>query len=307
MVTAAAAGTSGIAVLVGGSSTGKTRACWQVLERLRGQEPEWRLWHPVDVEGTLAGLPGTGRRTVVWLNEAQRYLSRTDGAGERVAAGLRDLLRDLGRGPVLVLATPWPEFWDELTARPPGGADPHAQARELLVGHDIPVPDVFTVEQLRDLEGVRDPRLAQAAAGSRDGRVIQYLAGAPCLLDRYHHAPPAARASIHAAMDARRLRMRPALPRTFLKTAVAEYLTDTEWDLLPDNWLEEGLAYTAKPCKGVRGPLTAIRPRPSPGVPDSPAHWPTWQLADYLDQHGRRARRDQTPPGSFWVAAASVR
>ena len=53
VVTAAAAGTSGIAVLVGGSSTGKTRACWQALELLRGLEPGWRLWHPIDLQGAL--------------------------------------------------------------------------------------------------------------------------------------------------------------------------------------------------------------------------------------------------------------
>ena len=167
VVTAAAAGASGIAVLVGGSSTGKTRACWQALELLRGLEPGWRLWHPIDPQAALAGLPGVGPRTVVWLNEAQRYLDPADGTGEQVAAGLRELLRDRARGPVLVLATLWPEFWDRLTARPPGGADPHAQARELLAGHDIPVPAAFTAGQLRELEAAGDPRLAQAAAGSR--------------------------------------------------------------------------------------------------------------------------------------------
>jgi len=42
----------------------------------------------------------------VWLNEAQFYLDPAEaGLGERVAAGLRELLRDLGRAPVLVLAT----------------------------------------------------------------------------------------------------------------------------------------------------------------------------------------------------------
>jgi hypothetical protein len=28
--------------------------------------------------------------------------------------------------PVLILATLWPQYWDTLIARPPGGADPHA-------------------------------------------------------------------------------------------------------------------------------------------------------------------------------------
>ena len=270
VVTAAAAGTGGIAVLVGGSSTGKTRACWQALELLRGREPGWRLWHPIDSQGALAGLPGAGPQTVVWLNEAQRYLDTPGGTGEQLAAGLRELLRDRARGPVLVLVTLWPEFWDELTARP-GGADLHAQARELLGGHDIPVPLAFTGDQLRVLEGAGDPRLAQAANGSRDGQVIQYLAGAPELLDRYHNAPPAARALVGAAMDARRLGMGPALPRAFLETAAPGYITDTDWDLLDDDWLEAGLDYTAKPSKGVRGPLTPIRPRPAPGVLAAPA------------------------------------
>ena len=48
VVHAAAEGRSGIAVLVGGSSTGKTRACWETLALLRDQDPPWRLWHPID-------------------------------------------------------------------------------------------------------------------------------------------------------------------------------------------------------------------------------------------------------------------
>ena len=306
IVTEAAAGAGGIAVLVGGSSTGKTRACWQALELLRGLEPGWRLWHPIEPQAALAQLPGVGPQTVVWLNEAQRYLSTTGyAAGERVAAWLRELLRDRARGPVLVLATLWPEFWVELTARPLGGAEPHAQARELLDGHDITVPAAFTREQLRGLEGAGDSRLAQAAAGSRDGQVIQYLAGAPELLARYHKAAPAARALIDAAMDARRLGMRPALPQALLEAATPGYLTDTDWDLLPGDWLEQGLRYTAKPAKGVCGPLTLIRLRPVPGAPASPGEGPAWQLTDYLDQHGRRVRRGLIPSASFWAAAAS--
>ncbi len=126
-VRAAAAGRSGIAVLVGGSSTGKTRACWEVLGLLRGLDLPWRLWHPIDPtrpEAALRELPRIGPRTVVWLNEAQFYLDVTEaGLGERVAAGLRELLRDPTRAPVLVLATLWPQFWDPLTARPEDSAD----------------------------------------------------------------------------------------------------------------------------------------------------------------------------------------
>jgi hypothetical protein len=111
VVRAAADWRSGIAVLVGGSSTGKTRACWEALALLRDQDPPWRLWHPIDPsrpDAALQELKGVGPRTVIWLNEAQFYFDTAEaGLGEKVAAGLRELLRDPGR-PVLVLATMWP-------------------------------------------------------------------------------------------------------------------------------------------------------------------------------------------------------
>ena len=83
VVRAAIEGSSGIAVLVGGSSTGKTRACWEALQLLREQEPGWRLWHPIDPsrpDAALRELAAVGPRTVVWLNEAQFYLDVADGA-----------------------------------------------------------------------------------------------------------------------------------------------------------------------------------------------------------------------------------
>jgi uncharacterized protein YidB (DUF937 family) len=148
--------------------------------------------------------------------------------------------------------------------------------------------------------GIRGWRRRRLAA---DGQVIQYLAGAPDLLDRYQHAPPEARALIDAAMDASRLGMGPALPRAFVEAAATGYMTDTDWDLLDDDWAEQALDYTAARCKGVRGPLAEIRPRP--GVRVGPAGAPTWRLADYLDQYGRRARREEIPPVAFWAAAAT--
>ena len=240
----------------------------------------------------------------MWLNEAQFYLDvAAGGLGERIAAGLRELLRDPARAPVLVLATLWPQFWDRLTARPPAGeVDPHAQARELLSGRDISVPAAFTAAQLQQLAVAADPRLARAAKAAEDGQVIQFLAGAPELMARYRNAPPAAAALISAAIDARRLGMGIALPLAFLEAAAPGYLTDTEWDALGEDWLEQALAYTAAPCKGIRGPLARIRPRTIDRA--VPAPDPVYRLADYLEQHGRRTRRRYIPPAGFWKAAA---
>jgi hypothetical protein len=311
VVRAAAEGSSGIAVLVGGSSTGKTRACWEVLRQLRERPEKWRLWHPIDPsrpDAALRELPAIRPWTVAWLNEAQFYLDVADGGvGEQVAAGLRELLRDRARSPVLVLATIWTSFWNDLISRPASGTDPHAQARELLSGHDIAVPAAFTGPQLQQLRQAGDVRLIQAAGEAHDGQVIQYLAGAPELLARYRNAPPAARALIHAAMDARNLGMRPALPYAFLEAAAPGYLTDSEWDQLAEDWLEQAVAYTAAACKGVRGPLTRIRPRlaHTAGSFSGPSTGPAYRLADYLDQHGRRTRRYHIPPASFWAAAES--
>ena len=319
---AAVEGNSGIAVLVGGSSTGKTRACWEALGLLRGRKPGWRLWHPIGPsrpDAALRELPGVGPRTVVWLDGAQFYLDPPAdiGLGERVATGLGELLRDPERAPVLVLATLWPQFWGDLTAHSAGSGDPRAEARELLAGHDIPVPAAFTSAQLQRLSQAGDARLAQAAA-AQDGQVVQFLAGAPGLLARYRDAPPAAKAVIHAAMDARRLGMGQALPQAFLAAAAPGYLAGTGWDAMGEDWLEQALANLAVPRKGVRGPLTRIRPSrarsraPGSRSPDSDERLAVgqadgrgaYQLADYLDQHGRADRKSQIPPAGFWAAAA---
>ena len=326
----AAGGASQLVVLVGGSSTGKTRACWEMLASLpgrawktrppggllaslRGRVPQWLLWHPIyptRPAAVLAGLSQVGPDTVVWLDEAQLYLDTPDDTGERVAAGLRELLRDPRCRPVLVVATLWPEHWNTLTTR----ADPdrHVQARELLSGHNIDAPERFSAAALSKLaeEAGTDPRLAAAAAQAADGQITQYLAGAPVLLDHYQHAPPGARALIWTAMDARRLGCGPHLPLALLEAAAPGYLTDTEWEQQgDDHWLDQALAYATQLCNGIPGPLTRIRPRnPGPHRAEGAAGTdhdgpPLYRLADYLDQHGRRHRRVLIPPPSFWTAA----
>jgi uncharacterized protein YidB (DUF937 family) len=312
----AAGGQSQLAVVVGGSSTGKTRACWEALHSLRDRHEQWHLWHPIDPtrpDAVLAGLGDVVPHTVVWLNEAQLYLDTHDEAGERVAAGLRELLRDKARGPVLVLATLWPEHWDTLTTR--AEPDRHAQARELLVGHKIDVPASFSAVALSmlALEAISDPRLAQAAAEASDGQITQYLAGVPVLLDRYQQSPPGAKALVHAAMDARRLGCSVHLPLDLLAAAASGYLTGQEWDQLDDTWLEQALAYASRLCNGIRGPLTRVRIRDTSIENDDadsgagPDDSPSYRLADYLDQYGRRNRRGLIPPSSFWAAAPKAR
>jgi hypothetical protein len=92
------------------------------------------------------------------------------------------------------------------------------------------------------------------------------------------------------------------LPLPFLKAAAPGYMTDTDWDGLAEDWLEQGLAYTATSCKGIRGPLTPIRPRAAGS--STQVTGPAYRLADYLEQHGRHTRGAHNPPAESWKAAA---
>ena len=325
VVRAAAGGRSGIAVLVGGSSTGKTRACWEALRLLRDQEPGWRLWHPIDPtrpDAALRELPRIGPRTVVWLNEAQFYLDVADGGlGERVAAGLRELLRDPARAPVLVLATLWPQYWDTLTARPAerrrlaragagaAGRPRHPRARRVHARAGGPASRV----------GGRPAGAGGPAGGGRGGDPVPGRgAGAA--------GPVPQRAARRGGADQRGDGRPPpghgSRPAARLPGSSRARLPDRQ----PVGRPGRGLAGAGP---GLRGRPVQGRPRaadPHPAAPGrlsrrqirSPGRWcaaggrpgsvtdgPLYRLADYLDQHGRQHRQDQIPPPEFWAAAAA--
>ncbi|MFJ3860451.1 helix-turn-helix domain-containing protein [Streptomyces sp. NPDC090085] len=184
LVDDAAAGRSGSVVLVGGSSTGKTRACWEAVQPLAKEG--WRLWHPFEptrAQDALHDLPRVAPRTVVWLNEAQHYLGDRV-AGERIAAAVHRLLVTAERGPVLVLGTLWPEYAARYTAMPtPGAEDPHSRVRELLAGRTLTFPEAFDAPALAaaaTLAKAGDRVLADALSrADASGRVTQDLVGAP--------------------------------------------------------------------------------------------------------------------------------
>lgn len=309
-------GHSRMLVLVGSSSTGKTRACWEAAQPLADEG--WQLWHPYDptrAEAALADLERVVPLTVVWLNEAQHYLGHPQ-VGEPIAAALHTLLTDSSRGPVLILGTLWPEYEDRYGAMPrPGSPDPHSRARELLSGRTVLVPDTFNQDALRTatiLAQNGDQLLADALSrAGTHGRVAQDLAGAPELLRRYKHGAPAVRALLETAMDARRLGVGLHLPQAFLTDAAADYLTDDDWDQLTNDWAEAAYADLARPVHGKQVPLGRTNPRPArrppigptPTSAATPPTGPMLRLADYLEQHGRTARHLLCPPASFWHAA----
>lgn len=297
-------GRSALVTLVGGSSTGKTRACWEAVQLL---PDDWRLWHPITpnhTEGVLAGLPEVGPRTVLWLNEIQHYLLTSDPAvGESVAAVLRDLLRTPERGPILAFATAHPEDWARLTATSAPPHDGYPQARALLTGGGASarIPDRFECAPGALAQAAEaDPRVAEASALADGGRLTQYLAGVPALMERVEHAAPVVQCLIVAAVELRRFGHGLALPVRALEATAAALAPDAMWDEhARPGWLEKALEYLSAPCRGVPGPLSLIRPRPGTRPSDQ---W-LYRLSDYLLELGRYELRHDCPPTPFWAAA----
>lgn len=284
-------------MLVGSSSTGKTRSA---VEAIRSVLPDWRLLYPLTAM-ELTALIARGHvsaQTILWLNETQIYLEGSDGAD--AAAALRGLLA--GAQPFLVVGTLWPEYWLAYM-RPPefGAPDSYGQARQLLeTAVKVDIPDRFgeqDLEQARRL-AANDPRLAVALTTHHGHGVTQVLAGGPDLIDRWHNAPDSyGRAVITAAIDARRLGYLSAMPAEMLQAVAVAYLGGPQRAAAPPDWFGAALAYACEPVKGAIAPLTATSR--AIGQVDG------YLLADYLDQHGRTARCGEPVADSLWTALAA--
>ncbi|GGU15164.1 hypothetical protein GCM10010178_03330 [Lentzea flava] len=295
---------SGIAVLVAISGAGKTRALYEALHRPVPMEPAttslaesgWQVWpavNPLPPRRFLHELGRVGPRTVVWLNEAQRYLLEPDPSlRAAIATALRELLADETRGPVLVMATLWHRYWAQITAKPaPEKSDELVAARRLIEGGYVRVPDTFTNAEVAEARRSGDRLLAAAANRATGTNVTQYLAGAPELLRRYKTACPAQQAIIHAAMDARRLGHEEILSEDFLSAAARCYLNSEEAEQSADDPSWFG---------------TAIADLIAPGVASEPVLRLSalgYRLDDVLDEEGRTSRIFEFPPEGFWTAA----
>ncbi|GAB3973421.1 hypothetical protein GCM10029978_052740 [Actinoallomurus acanthiterrae] len=284
-------------MLVGSSSTGKTRSAY---EAVRSRLPGWRLVHPLTASELITSVEaGIGPRTVLWLNESQTYLGGRD--GEAAAAAVRRLLSSTVQ--VVVIGSMWPHYWFACTRTPLQGApDPHRQVRFLMeTATKISVPDAFTPSDLAGAERLakRDPRLASALTGLAHGYgVTQTLAGGPDLVSRWENAPdPYSRAVIHAAVDARRLGHFAPLPAELLRALSASSLTGPQLAAASADWFDNALAYA---CETVRGEVSLLTP-----TSRVEGRIEGYLLADFIDQHGRNARRCAPVTDGAWQALAA--
>jgi tetratricopeptide repeat protein len=295
-------------VVTGTSCTGKSRSLYEALLR-HDQIRDWQLRFPADSEQLLGLLVGEhlAPRTVLWLTDLDQYLLSP--LGEPISAALRDVLRQPSIAPVAIVATLWPQHWDNLAQEPrKGSSAPYPQAWQLLTRQcrRVRIPENFAKWSRHDLMSAVDPRLAEAARLAGDGgEVIQALAGGPFLVDRCLHPGDEggetafSRAVILAAIDARRAGVGSVLPRTLLEQAARGYLTPEARLEAPADWPVRGLNDAAQRQRGV----WALQPR---WHTDGTGPADAYRLHDFLAQHGVRLRDEELIPASFWDAAADT-
>ncbi|MFF9066545.1 hypothetical protein ACF09E_14445 [Streptomyces sp. NPDC014891] len=298
--TASRAGASFI-LLVGSSASGKTRALYEAVTVAL---PDWPLMRPADAEELCAWAEASlvGPRTVLWLDEAQRYL---DGAqGERAAKELGRLLDRIA--PLAVVGTVWPDHLRRLTE---GRGDEAPHVRALLTGRHprIMVPDTLSAAAPAvAAAAARDPRMAAAVRAAGTGnRVLQHLTGGPELVRRWDMGPglwftASEHAVLTAAVEARRLGHAGAVPALLLREAATRFMDPTARAAAGKEWFPAAISALTTTTGGPV-PLIAERYATDVGDPDS------YRPDDYLEQHIRRIRAHLVPPAAFWSDAVSAR
>lgn len=290
--TAATGELHALIVLLGGSSTGKSRSLYEAVHL---HCPEFQVLRPLSLEA-LRALPAAGHLarapTVLWLNELQDHL------GPNGTGLTRALLADLfaaAEWPLVLVASVWPEKL--LIATDPTD-DETRDSRELLTEH---VPEVHwyrVPEQFTEAEAARarpiaehDDRIARAVDDHDRFGFTQTLAGAHELLRRYTAAPEAARLLLHSAADARRLGIQGGLSHELLE-ALTRALWQQQHGLTapPSGWFKEALAY-ASGATQPGGHVRALIPL---------GHSSSYALADYLEQHLNRQRRGEVVRDPVW-------
>jgi len=292
---ATAAERGGFVLLVGGSCVGKTRCA---VEAIRALLPDWWLVHPADPAEVAALAAAPSPRTVVWLDELQRYLDGDQGITGSVVRALLN-----ARHPAVIIGTLWPDRFTAYTTMPvQGSADQRSREREVLdLAAVIRIGPEFSPAEYDRARAAaaRDPRLAIALQSAGYGPT-QTLAAAVQLVGRWEDARtanPYAWAMLTAALDVARLGARAPLSADLLRAAAPGYCTSQQQAEAPGDWFEQALAYSAEKLHGAAACL-------------SPAGTGMGQITgyiahDYLIQHASRERRDARLPASTWDALLS--
>ena len=211
-------------LLVGESTAGKSRAGYELI---RSELPGYRVVQPSrrDTAAAAAGLAARTRRSVLWLDDLERFL----GSGGLTGAAVRSVL-DAAGGERFIVATMRAEEHAKFSGRTVVGAQ--GAGREVLrEGWDVlrlaarvEVPRMWSAGEItRASRRQDDQRVAEAVRHAGEFGVAEYLAAAPQLLAEWRDAwapaiHPRAASLVLAAVDARRAGVhRPLPPQVLLR------------------------------------------------------------------------------------------
>lgn len=285
----------GFVLLVGESSVGKTRCAYEAVTALL---PGWWLLHPtagLDELTALAEAPTA--RTVVWLDELQRYLNGRNGLTVDTVRALLTVPE-----PILLVGTLGPRLYETYSTSPQDPKDdPYQWEREVIDVADVAhIATAWSKAELNRAQEVaeRDLHIRQAIDPTTAGRFSpsQILAAAPQLVERWEQpTDPYAGAVLAAAVDATRLGYQSPLPIELLREAAHGYCNDHDRAVAPANWFEDALAYATKP---LRGAASVLEPAAGIGM----GQLIGYTVADYLQQYAAPLRHRDPIPVSLWDA-----
>ncbi len=261
---------------------------------VRRVAPNWQVVRPDDVDDVFQLAAERPDRTVVWLDELQRYL------GQRRQLSSAVISRLVTAG-IMVLGTIWTTEYNALLTPPLGGDDQLRQAQDvLLLAEVVNIDQALTPPERERAVALAagDARLAEALRAT-DHTFIQMLAGGPALV-RWWTDPsnPYASAMIQAAVDARRVGVQSPIGAAILTEAMHDYLHPLDRMADPTTWLDRALADATALLAGAVAPVRRVG-----GTSAGSAVGVI--VADFLLQHITQIRRTICPPHSLWNSLVS--
>ncbi|MEU5234561.1 SEL1-like repeat protein [Streptomyces anulatus] len=290
-----AADEGGLVLVVGDSTAGKTRACF---EALRAELPEHRVVTPAggsDLMTAVEVIDRTEARCVVWLDDLEAYLG-PDGLEP-------GLLAELVRLRIPVLATMRYQQFEIFTAPESTPAADTEHARAATVGgrvlrqlDTVGLDRVWTAGELERAGEAEDDRIADALAHHGPYGIAEYLAAGPALFQEWHRAArpgghPRAAALVTAAVDLARTGLRPPYPLDLLTVTHEPYLAAAGGPLLRPESLGTALEWATRRRHGVTSMLV---PTQDPNA---------WNVFDYLTDHTHTPIPDMTWHTAFQQTA----
>lgn len=192
---------SSIVLLVGSSSTGKTRSA---AEAIYAELSEWKIQIPLTISAlqSMIDQKRSWNSTVLWLNELQVFLG--DSQADEMAEALLGLLNRSSR--LLIFGTLWPEYLQAYQQRSDRDIALHTM---LGKSTQIIVPVRFSPGEFKAAADLahNDPAMREAVSHTRDSATVsQVLAAGPDLINHWAMAPDElSRAVIESAADVRLL------------------------------------------------------------------------------------------------------